>query len=66
MADTAENREAFGGQFAGRGESGYPLVRMLGVMALRSHLLSALRFADYRTGEVTLAEELWRELPMIR
>jgi hypothetical protein len=63
VADTAENREAFGGQFAGRGESAYPLVRMLGVMALRSHLLSALRFADYRTGEVTLAEELWRELP---
>jgi hypothetical protein len=48
---------------SGRGESGYPLVRLLGVMALRSHLLSALRFADYGTGEVTLAEELWRELP---
>jgi hypothetical protein len=32
-------------------------------MALRSHMLSALRFADYRTGEVTLADELWRELP---
>lgn len=63
VADTAENREAFGGQISGRGESGYPMVRMLAVMALRSHLLSALRFADYRTGEVTLAEELWRELP---
>ena len=32
-------------------------------MALRSHLLSAVRFADYRTGEVTLADELWNELP---
>ena len=65
VADTPENREAFGGQSAGagRGESGYPLVRVLALMALRSHLLSALRFADYRTGEVTLAEELWRELP---
>jgi hypothetical protein len=65
VADTTENRTAFGGQNAGaeKGESGYPLVRILGVMALRSHLLSALRFADYRTGEVTLAEELWRELP---
>ena len=65
VADTAENRAAFGGQNAGgdRGESGYPLVRILGVMALRSHLLSAVRFADYRTGEVTLAQELWRELP---
>lgn len=65
VADTVENREAFGGQSAGaaRGESGYPLVRVLGLMALRSHLLSAVRFADYRTGEVTLADELWRELP---
>jgi catechol 2,3-dioxygenase-like lactoylglutathione lyase family enzyme len=32
-------------------------------MALRSHLLSAVRFADYGTGEISLAEELWRELP---
>lgn len=65
VADTLENREAFGGQSAGdeRGDSGYPLVRVLGLMALRSHMLSALRFADYRTGEVTLANELWRELP---
>lgn len=65
VADTPENRAAFGGQGAGagRGESGYPLVRILGVMALRSHVLSALRFADYRTGEVTLAEDLWHELP---
>ncbi len=65
VADTVENRAAFGSQDAGgeRGTSGYPLVRMVGLMALRSHLLSALRFADYRTGEVTLAEDLWRELP---
>jgi hypothetical protein len=65
VADTVENRAAFGGQDAGgeRGTSGYPLVRMVGLMALRSHLLSALRFADYRTGEVTLAEDLWLELP---
>jgi hypothetical protein len=65
VADTPENRECFGGASAGgeRGEGGYPLVRVLGLMALRSHMLSALRFADYRTGEVTLADELWRELP---
>ena len=65
VADTPENREAFGGQSAGeeRGDSGYPLVRVLGLMALRSHMLSALRVGNYRTGEVTLANELWRELP---
>lgn len=65
VADTPENRASFGGASAGgeRGEGGYPLVRVLGLMALRSHMLSALRFADYRTGEITLADELWRELP---
>jgi hypothetical protein len=33
------------------------------LMTARSHILSAFRFADYRTGEVTLANELWREVP---
>jgi hypothetical protein len=65
VPDSPENREAFGGQLAGagRGESGYPLVRIVAMMALRSHVLSAFRFADYGTGEVTLARDLWNEVP---
>jgi hypothetical protein len=65
VADSPENRAKFGGQSAGekRGDSGYPMVRMLALMALRSHLLLAFRFADYATGELSLAEDLWRELP---
>jgi hypothetical protein len=65
VADSPENRAAFGGQKAGggRGESGYPLVRVVAMMALRSHVLSAFRFADYSTGEITLARDIWRELP---
>jgi hypothetical protein len=65
VADSSENRAAFGGQKAGggRGESGYPLVRVVAMMALRSHVLSAFRFADYSTGEITLARDIWRELP---
>jgi hypothetical protein len=65
VADSPENRGAFGGQNAGggRGESGYPLVRVVAMMALRSHVLSAFRFADYSTGETTLARDIWRELP---
>jgi len=65
VADSVENRRHFGGQDAGagRGMSGYPMVRLLGIVALRSHLLSAVRFGDYRTGELTLASELWNELP---
>ena len=42
VPDTVENREAFGGQ-SGRheSESGYPLVRIVVLMVLRSHLLAA-------------------------
>jgi Insertion element 4 transposase N-terminal/Transposase DDE domain len=65
VPDSPENRETFGGQDAGagRGESGYPQVRIVAMMALRSHILSAFRFADYSTGEVTLARDLWNEVP---
>jgi Transposase DDE domain len=63
VPDSAENREAFGGQHSHRGDSGYPQVRVVAAMALRSHILSAFRFADYHTGEVTLARDLWNEMP---
>lgn len=65
VPDSPENRAAFGGQFGGakRGMSGYPMVRIVGLMTARSHILSAFRFADYGTGEVTIAGELWREVP---
>jgi hypothetical protein len=63
VADSVENRAAFGGQRGPRGESGYPQVRVVALMALRSHLLSAFRFADYGTGETTLAREMWAEVP---
>ncbi len=65
VPDSPENRRAFGGQSDGgpRGASGYPMVRVVALMALRSHILSAFRFADYHTGETTLARELWREVP---
>ena len=63
--DSPENRAAFGGQIngGGRGDSGYPQVRIVAMMALRSHILSAFKFADYATGEVTLARDLWNEVP---
>ena len=64
VPDTEENRAHFGGQSAGdRGNSGYPLARAVTLMALRSHLLAAARFAPYAVGEITLAEELWGEIP---
>lgn len=65
VPDSPENWKAFGGQL-GNGErngSAYPTVRVLALMALRSHLLAALRFDEYHVGEGTLAQDLWRELP---
>jgi hypothetical protein len=65
VSDSPENRATFGSAEAGggRGMSGYPLVRVVAMMAVRSHVLSAFRFADYGTGEITLARDIWNELP---
>jgi hypothetical protein len=65
VPDSAENRAHFGGQGAGekRGNSGYPLVRMVTLMALRSHLLVAARFGPFSSGELAYATELWPALP---
>lgn len=65
VPDSPENRQEFGGQQAGggRGASGYPQVRIVATMALRSHILSAFRVGDYHTGETTLARGLWNEIP---
>lgn len=65
VPDSLENWKAFGGQCGNgtRNGSAYPLVRLVAVMALRSHLLSAAYFSEYATGETTLAEGFWDELP---
>lgn len=60
VPDSPDNRAHFGGQSAGaeRGPSGYPLARVVTLMALRSHLLLAARFGPYAS-EGTYARELW-------
>jgi hypothetical protein len=63
VADSAENRAHFGGANSVRGASGYPQVRLVALMALRSHLLAQVAFGPYETGEVTYAEELWPSVP---
>lgn len=63
VADSPENRAHFGGSDGHRGKSGYPLVRAVGLMALRSHLLTAASFGPYETGEHTYATELWASVP---
>jgi hypothetical protein len=66
VPDTEENRAAFGLPGTGRRQSGYPQVRLVTLMALRSHLIAAAPAGPCRgkkTGECTLAQELWSKVP---
>lgn len=63
VPDSDENREHFGLWSGARGESGYPMVRLACLMALRSHLLVAASFGPYGRSEHSYAEDLWPCLP---
>lgn len=63
VADTSENDAAFGRPGTGRSNSGYPQVRLVGLMALRSHTLAAISVGGFKTGEMTLVEPLWAKIP---
>ena len=70
VADSPENRKHFGGQDSGRHDggraertSGYPLMKLVVVMALRSHVLGAAVFGPYATDERTYAASLWQTVP---
>src|SRR6266545_1976103 len=63
VADSIENREHFGGTTTHRGKSGYPLLRLVSLMALRSHLLASVAFGAYDNGEHAYAKELWPSVP---
>jgi hypothetical protein len=65
VADSSENREHFGDQNAGgnKGVSGYPLVRVVVLMAIRSHLLAAAAFGPFAVDERRYAESLWDSVP---
>lgn len=70
VADSPENRAHFGGHNAGahaggRAEriSGYPLMRLVVLMAARSHLLAAAVFGPFGTDERSYAQALWATVP---
>src|SRR5262245_39077428 len=62
--DTAENEAAFG-RVPTRWEStgGYPVLRVVALMVLRQHVLTALALGAYRDSELGLAAALWPQLP---
>ena len=63
MADTPENEAAFGRPGSSRGQAGYPQLRLVALMVLRSHLLAGLALGPWSVGETPLAESLWTKLP---
>lgn len=63
VADSEENRARFGGPSGERGESGYPIVRIATLMALRSHIFAAAEFGPYSDSEIVLSASLWRAVP---
>lgn len=70
VADSPENRAHFGGQDSGRHEggrderqSGYPLMKLVVLMALRSHVLGAAVFGPFATDERSYAASLWQTVP---
>ncbi len=65
VPDTKENWDTFGGHVGNgkRAGSAYPTARVVGLMAVRSHLLASMRFGSFNIGEVTLAREMWPEVP---
>jgi hypothetical protein len=70
VADSPENRAHFGSHRSGRHHggrderiSGYPLMRVVVLMALRSHLLAAATFGPYATNERVYARSLLASVP---
>ena len=65
VPDSDENREHFGSQKNGKqhGETGYPQLRLVLMMALRSHLVVDAAFGPYRVDERRYAERLWNSVP---
>lgn len=63
IPDSDVNRETFGGTNGPRGPSGYPLIRLVTLMAVRSHLLARANFGAYATSEMALTQELLPHIP---
>lgn len=66
VPDTEENREAFCLPATGRGQSGYPKLRVVALMAARSHLLVDAAVGPFHgkgTAEPILARPLWDAVP---
>jgi hypothetical protein len=62
VPDSPENRTAFGAG-NGRALGSYPMVRIVTLMVLRTHLLLAARFGPFKSSERGHARDLWSSVP---
>ena len=62
VADTEENRNAFGRRGASREKSAYPQVRFVSLAETGTHVLFGAQLGGFRTGEITLAKEVIQHL----
>src|ERR671913_814282 len=62
VADTEENRAAFGRPEASRGESAFPQLRFVALVENGTHVLFGTRLGRFADGETTLAREALRAL----
>ena len=62
VADTKENREAFGRPGASRGSSAYPQIRFVSLVENGTHVLFGTEMGGYATGEITLAKSALKRL----
>lgn len=58
VPDTKANAEAFGRPHSEQGESAYPLLRIVGLVEVGTHVLFGAELGNYATGEVTLARKI--------
>src|ERR671932_1805411 len=58
VADTGENRVAFGRPEASRGESAFPQLRFVALVENGTHVLFGARLGGFAEGETTLAHEV--------
>jgi hypothetical protein len=63
VPDSSENREEFHLPGSARRSAGYPQIRGVGLLDLRSRKLVDFDFADCKTGELTLASPLLERVP---
>lgn len=63
VPDTQEHRQKYGAPKSGRGRSAFPMMRVMLLLGVATHVALAAAFGPYATGEMTLAMTLLPSIP---